>query len=101
MTAPRKGQTDKTARNRRTTKVASANRRSPTGKTTKLDLIVALLSRPKGASLAELGTATGWQPHSVRGALAGALKKKGHVVTSEKTDGQRRYRIGSGGGKRG
>ena len=37
---------------------------------------------------------TGWQTHSVRGALAGSLKRKGHVVTSDKVDGVRRYRVG-------
>jgi hypothetical protein len=36
--------------------------------------------------------ATGWQQHSVRGALAGALKKRGLAITSEKVDGVRRYR---------
>ncbi|WP_417497453.1 DUF3489 domain-containing protein [Maricaulis sp.] len=37
--------------------------------------------------------ATGWQAHSVRGALAGALRKKGHIITSTVDDGVRRYRI--------
>ena len=46
----------------------------------KLEQIVALLSRPEGASLAELVAATGWQAHSVRGALAGSLKRKGHAI---------------------
>ena len=63
------------------------------GKPSKLDLIVSLLTRPDGASLAELADATGWQTHSVRGALAGSLKKKGHRIVSEKTEGPRRYRI--------
>mgnify|MGYP000017423401 CR=1 FL=1 len=60
---------------------------------TKLDRILDLLSRKDGATLAELSVSTGWQPHSVRGALAGALKRKGHNVTSEKVDGERRYWI--------
>jgi hypothetical protein len=55
--------------------------------------MVKMLRRPTGASLTELATATGWQPHSVRGALAGALKKKGHALVSDKTNGERRYRI--------
>lgn len=59
----------------------------------KLERLVAQLARPQGATLAELTAATGWQAHSVRGALAGSLKKKGHVITSEKVDGVRRYRI--------
>jgi hypothetical protein len=59
----------------------------------KLDALVALLSRSEGASLPELVAATGWQAHSVRGALAGALKRKGHDIRSEKTGGERRWRI--------
>lgn len=61
--------------------------------TTKLARIIDLVARPEGASLAELVSATGWQPHSVRGALAGSLKKKGHEIRSEKIDGERRYRL--------
>ena len=66
------------------------------GTPSKLDQIIALLSRPDGASLAELVAATGWQAHSVRGALAGSLKRKGHAIVSEKVDGEHRYRIGAG-----
>ena len=62
----------------------------------KLETILALLSRPDGASLAELVAATGWQAHSVRGALAGGLKRKGFTIQSAKVDGMRRYRIGVG-----
>ncbi len=58
-------------------------------KPTKIATILKLLRRPKGASIAELQKATGWQPHSVRGAISGTLKKKlGLVVTSEKTEGR-------------
>ena len=35
-----------------------------------------MLQRPEGATIAEIVEATGWQPHTVRGALAGALKKR-------------------------
>jgi hypothetical protein len=38
-------------------------------------------------------SATGWQKHSVRGALAGAVRKRGYVVESAVSDGSRRYRI--------
>ena len=58
----------------------------------KLDQIEALLRRENGASIAEMIEATGWQQHSVRGAMAGALKKRGLTITSEKVDGTRRYR---------
>ena len=60
---------------------------------TKLDQLEKLLKRKNGASIAEMTKATGWQKHSVRGAVAGALKKRGHAITSDKTDGVRRYRI--------
>jgi len=59
----------------------------------KIDLLISRLKRPSGATLADLAKATGWQPHSVRGAMAGALRKKGFMVTSEKIDGVRRYRL--------
>ena len=62
---------------------------------TKLQRLIDLLSRPEGATLAEMCTATGWRVHSVRGAMAGSLKKKGHVITSEKVEEVRRYRIGA------
>jgi hypothetical protein len=45
-----------------------------------------------GASIAELQQVTGWQPHSVRGFLAGTVKKiPGASLTSEKEEGERRY----------
>ena len=59
----------------------------------KLDLLIARLRRPAGASIDDLAKVTGWQAHSVRGAMAGALRTKGHAVTSDKVDGVRRYRL--------
>jgi len=60
----------------------------------KIGAVIALLRRPEGARIDELMTATGWQSHSVRGAMAGAIKKKlGLTIASEKTDGVRTYRI--------
>lgn len=61
-------------------------------KPSKLDLLQAMLVRDGGASIAEIVEATSWQQHSVRGAMAGALRKRGVEITSEKTDGTRRYR---------
>ena len=54
-----------------------------------------LLSRQEGATIEELQAVTGWQQHSVRGFLAGAVKKKlGLTLVSEKPDEKpRRYRI--------
>ena len=62
---------------------------------TKQETILALLRRPQGTTLAEIAqTAGNWQPHTVRGFLAG-LKKKGFAVTSEKPAGttERTYRL--------
>jgi hypothetical protein len=61
----------------------------------KLDQVEALLRAGTGASIAEIMAATGWQQHSVRGAMAGALKKRGLEITSDKVDGMRRYRAGA------
>ncbi len=52
-------------------------------KSTKASVILKLLRRPNGASIAQLQKATGWQPHSVRATLTG-LRKKGHEVTRGK-----------------
>ena len=63
---------------------------------TKQATMIAMLQRKNGATIAEIVEATGWQQHTVRGALAGALKKKlGLTIVSEKVDGRGRvYRIG-------
>jgi hypothetical protein len=57
--------------------------------------MIELLRRPGGATLAEIVEVTGWQAHTVRGAMAGALKKKlGLTITSEKDETKGRvYRI--------
>jgi hypothetical protein len=62
---------------------------------TKQDRMLTLLSRPEGASIEEMMQATDWQQHSVRGFLAGTVKKKlGFSLTTSKTAGDvRRYRI--------
>ncbi|CAN5239520.1 hypothetical protein BH10PSE7_BH10PSE7_36080 [soil metagenome] len=63
---------------------------------TKAGSILALLSRKEGASLNEMAKIACWQPHSVRGFLAGHVRKKlGLALSSEKLDGVRRYRVGT------
>ena len=60
----------------------------------KQDRIVALLQRPEGATLDVLVKETQWQKHSVRGFLAGTVRKKLKLpLLSEKIDGVRTYRI--------
>ena len=54
--------------------------------------VILLLCRMKGATLAELVAATGWQPHSARAVLSG-LRKKGHAISKAKQDGVTRYSI--------
>lgn len=65
---------------------------------TKLGALIAALRRPQGAAIAELMQATGWQAHSVRGAISGNLKKKLKLeVVSEVLEGRGRvYRIPAG-----
>lgn len=66
----------------------------PPPRETKLSSLVAMLREKRGASLDRLMKATGWQKHSVRGAISGALKKKlGLKVLSEKSEAGRIYRI--------
>ena len=67
---------------------------SPPPPLSKLDRLAALLADPAGATIAVMSAATGWQAHSVRGAMAGALRKRGLAMTSSKIDGVRTYRTG-------
>ena len=68
--------------------------RPKTREGTKQAQLIAMLRRAGGATIAQIVAATGWQPHTVRGAFAGALKKKlGLTVSSEKVDGTRVYRL--------
>ena len=62
---------------------------------TKQSLLIDMLRREEGATMPQIVEATGWQKHTVRGTISGALKKKlGLTVTSEKSDaGERVYRI--------
>lgn len=66
-----------------------------TARVTKHDRILTLLSRREGATVPEMMEATRWQQHSVRGFLAGTVKKKlGFTLASSKASGElRRYRI--------
>ena len=64
---------------------------------TKHARIIAMLRMPTGATIAAIMTATDWQQHSVRGFLAGVVRKKlGLNIVSEQTDKGRVYRIKDG-----
>jgi hypothetical protein len=71
---------------------------APTAKApSKGDALIKLLSNPEGATIAAMMEATGWQQHSVRGFLAGTVKKKlGHELNSQKEEHGRVYRITGG-----
>ena len=59
--------------------------------------VVAMLRSPDGATIAAMMKATGWQQHSVRGFLAGFVRKKLNLnLNSKKIDGSRIYSINSG-----
>ncbi|MFG1284579.1 DUF3489 domain-containing protein [Xanthobacter autotrophicus] len=62
---------------------ASGTRPTPGSK---LGMVLALLEKPQGASLAKLVEVTGWLPHTTRAALTG-LRKRGFAVVSEKAEG--------------
>ena len=62
---------------------------------TRLAQLEGMLRRKEGATIAQISTALDWQPHSVRGAISGSLKKRqGLAITNEPNDdGHRVYRI--------
>jgi hypothetical protein len=64
-------------------------------KTTKLNTIIIMLKREEGATLKQMMEATGWQRHSLHGAMAGGLKKKQGltIISSKEKGGERIYRI--------
>src|SRR6267142_858766 len=76
---------------------APASSRSAAGSDTKHARIIAMLRTPSGTTIAAIMTATDWQQHSVRGFLAGVVRKKlGLNLVSEQTDKGRVYRIRDG-----
>ena len=66
-----------------------------TRENSKQALVIEMLKRPEGATIAQISEATGWQAHTVRGTFAGAFKKKlGLTIVSDKPQGgERVYRI--------
>jgi hypothetical protein len=99
---PEKGSAKSKTASRRKVTSAAANAKTPlkadqpqVERVTKQERVLTLLSQPEGASIEEMMQATDWQQHSVRGFLAGTVKRKlGFSLTSVKpTAGVRRYRI--------
>ncbi len=82
-------------RRTKTAKTAKAAKAGGPRADTKQATLIDLLKRKTGATIDDLVKATGWQPHSVRGAISGTLKKKlGLTVTSEQIEKRGRvYRI--------
>ncbi len=78
--------------------VGTQNARTPSSPIrigTKQATLIAMLQRPSGATVHQVMESTGWQAHTIRGAISGAIKKKlGLNVVSEKSpSGERAYRI--------
>jgi Protein of unknown function (DUF3489) len=102
MTKP-KSKPKATARStpRKAAKPASRNRPTASkpvaGPDTKHARVIAMLRKPAGATIAAIMAVTGWQRHSVRGFLAGVIRKKlGLNLVSDQTDKGRLYRIKEG-----
>jgi hypothetical protein len=80
----------------KTTKGATRDASAPTAREgSKKSIVLGLLRRPEGSTLEAIMAATGWQKHSVRGFISGALgKKMGLKVESiKRQDGQRAYSV--------
>jgi hypothetical protein len=95
--------TAKRSASRKSSKSKSSKRPAPASSKqaarpgTKHDRIIAMLRTPVGATIASIAIATEWQQHSVRGFLAGVVRKKLRLnLVSEQTDKGRVYRIKDG-----
>ena len=98
ITNPVSSSTQDAALTTESTKTAPAiSEREPTKPKvlTKSFVLQKLLGRTKGASIAEIMTATGWQPHSTRAFLTGLRKKEITIVRECRKDGETSYRIAS------
>lgn len=84
----------KSPKARRPSKQAASQARRSRGGATKHARVLAMLRSEGGTTIAAIVRTTGWQPHSVRGFLAGVIKKRLRLnLASEKTKSGRIYRI--------
>ena len=98
--APKKGKASKKATPAKSApkaqKAAKAQENTGPREGSKTAQVVVLLRRKNGATLAEIMDKMGWLKHTVRGFMAGAMKKAGYAVESFKPEGgERTYRINS------
>jgi hypothetical protein len=78
-------------------KGATAKDATPTARDgSKKAIVLDMLKRPEGATLADIMSATAWQAHSVRGFISGSLGKKMglKIESAKRDDGQRAYKLG-------
>jgi hypothetical protein len=88
----------KPSRAKKSGKTAAAGKARRPRTESKQATVIAMLKRPKGATIPAIMSATGWQPHSVRGFFAAVVRKKlGLNLVSQKTDDGRVYGIVHGG----
>jgi hypothetical protein len=86
-----------TTKSKSRTRLAPSSSKTTVRPDTKHARIIAMLRLPAGTTIAAIMTATKWQQHSVRGFLAGVVRKKlGLNLVSELTDRGRIYRIQDG-----
>src|SRR5271169_6240267 len=95
---PRKVKTTRPKSPKRRARIAAVSAAAPKGRAgTKHAQVMAMLQDQAGATIAAIMAATGWQQHSVRGFLAGVVRKKlGLNLVSERGENGRVYRISDG-----
>jgi hypothetical protein len=76
---------------------AGNSKRENAASDSKQSRVIAMLKSPSGTTIAAMMKATGWQQHTVRGFLAGVVRKRLKLkLGSKKVDGKRVYQIASG-----
>ena len=89
--------TSRSTKSKTRTRLAPSSAKTTMRSDTKHARIIAMLRAPAGTTIAAIMTATDWQQHSVRGFLAGVVRKRlGLNLVSEQTDKGRVYRIKDG-----